>query len=174
MTMRAGTTVNLTSFSMISVSTESGALSLSLIGVSAYVAGEGIYWSISLLFKVILKIITSIGMAVVAGVKGLVGLIVGAPSWLQIALLAAAIGTGVAVGISKKAKEYISENSTKLYEWVVENAKMMLEALESYLRGLIDMTSGLREELGPYFIYTIVKLFMTIEDMETNLSKYEF
>ncbi len=156
------------------VSTESGALSLSLIGVSACVVGEGIYWALFLLIKVILEIISYIGLILVAGVKGLVGLITGLPLWLQVVLLSVAIGTGVAVGNSKKARGYISENATKLYEMVVENSKKMIETLEIYLRGLIDMTSGLREELVPYFIYMVVGLIMTIEDMETNLSKYEF
>lgn len=156
------------------VSTESGALSISIIGGAAYLGGKGLYWILYLLYKVILEILSYIGMIVVAGAKGLASIIEKAPLWFQIALLVGAIGTGVAIASSKKSRKYITENATKLYEWVAENAKAMMEAIEGYLRGLVDLTGGLREELGPYFIYTIVGLFMTIEDMEANLSKYEF
>lgn len=153
------------------VSVEAGSLSITMIGAAPYFGAKLIYYILYALYRALFEIFGYVSMIVSAGVAGMAKLISKIPAGVWYVLLGIAIGSGIAIAVSKDLREEITKDATKLYEWVGTQIEVIYNGLTNFIKGIIDITNSLKDQLGPYFMITVLGMMLTIEDMTNNLEK---
>ncbi|QRF74593.1 putative nucleotide-binding protein [Thermoplasmatales archaeon] len=153
------------------VTSESGALSITLIGGAAYVGSKGIYWILYLIYKAIVELFGVIVAFTSAGVAGFASLIAKAPSWVWYVLLFALGGLAVSMILSEDLKDKTLDGIEKVYDWGANVAGKMLEVLTNLFRGATDIAVAFKDVFGQDFLNVGIGLLMTIVEMEEVLSE---
>ncbi len=147
------------------VSVESGALSIAVVGGSAYLGGKAIYWILLLLYKILIELFAFIASVVSKGIGGLVNLMKNASSWVWAIIVAIVGAAGISFVLSEDLRENTLEGILNLYGWISEKSKFILEILSNLINGLTDIAVAFKEELGPYFVNLGFALLLSMAEM---------
>ena len=153
------------------VSVEAGSLSLSIVTGAAYVGTEAIYFLLSILYKVFTELLLFIISITTFGISGFISLLGKLPAWVGYIAIGSIIGTIIAFSFSKNLRNQAVNIVDDLSEWIKTHSIYAKDAPISLIKGTVDLSTMLKEDLGPYFINAGNAMISSIYDMVDILNK---
>lgn len=159
------------------LSVESGTLSLLMVTLgaeTAYTGARVTYLFLSILYNIFTEILLFIIHIAIAGINGIINLLGKMPDWGWYIIIGIITATGIALIISKNLRDQATEKLGNLYEWITTQiiySTDKLDMLIDLIKGTIDLTTMLKDDLGPYFINAGYIMTSSIVEMVNILSK---
>lgn len=153
------------------VSVEAGSLSLSIVTGTAFIGAEAIYFLLSILYKIFTDLLLFIISIVTVGISGFITLLGKLPAWVWYIAIGSIFGTIIAFAFSKNLRSQAVNIVDDLSEWINTHSIYAKDALISLIKGTVDLSTMLKEDLGPYFINTGSVIVSSIYDMVDILNK---
>ena len=153
------------------VSVEAGSLSLSIVTGTTFIGAEAIYFLLSILYKIFMELLFFIISIATVGISGFINLLGKLPAWVGYIAIGSIIGTIIAFAFSKNLRSQAVNIVHDLSEWIQTHSIYAKDALISLIKGTVDFTTMLKEDLGPYFINAGSAMISSIYDMVDILNK---
>ena len=153
------------------VSVEAGSLSLSIVTGTAFIGAEAIYFLLSILYKIFTDLLLFIISIVTAGISGFITLLGKPPAWVGYIAIGSIIGTIIAFTVSKNLRSRAVNIVDDLSEWINTHSIYAKDALISLIKGTVELSTMLKDDLGPYFINAGSVMVSSIYDMVDILDK---
>lgn len=153
------------------VSVEAGSLSLSIVTGTAFIGAEAIYFILSILYKIFVDLLLFIISIATVGITGFINLLGKLPAWVGYIAIGSIIGTIIAFAFSKNLRSQAVKIVDDLSEWIKTHSIYAKDVLISLIKGTVDLTTMLKEDLGPYFINAGSVMVSSIYDMVDILNK---
>ena len=153
------------------VSVEAGSLSLSIVTGATYVGAEAIYFLLSIFYKIFTELLLFIISIATVGISGFITLLGKLPAWVGYIALDSIIGTIIAFAVSKSLRSQAVNIVDDLSEWIKTHSIYAKDTLINLIKGTVDLSTMLKEDLGPYFINAGSVMVSSIFDMVDILNK---
>jgi len=147
------------------VSVEAGSLSLSIVTGTAYIVAEAIYFLLSILYKILIDLLLFIISITTAGITGFINLLSKLPDWADYIIIGSLIGTVIAFAFSKNLRSKAVKIVDDLSEWIKTHSIYAKDVLISFIKGTVDLTIMLKDDLGPYFMNVESVMISSISEM---------
>jgi len=153
------------------VSVETGSLSLSIVTGTAYIGAEAIYFLLSILYKIFMELLLFVITIVTAGIKGFINLLGKLPVWVWYMAIGSIIGTIIVLACSRNLRSQAVKRVDDLSEWIITHSTYTKNVVLSLIKGTVDLTVMLKDDLGPYFMNAGTVMVRSILEMRDILNK---